>query len=102
MTMSKQDKTPDSEGRPLDKFAARARHVLALAQEEARGFNHNYIGTEHLLLGGRQRFLQFRAILRRASMTYSCVEEAALCRQFVCGCEIGAPHDNIQPDLPRS
>jgi len=35
----------------LDRFTKRARKVLELAQEEARGFNHNYIGTEHLLLG---------------------------------------------------
>ncbi len=33
------------------KFTERARRVLILAQEEARGLNHNYIGTEHLLLG---------------------------------------------------
>src|SRR5919201_144996 len=35
----------------FDKFTERARQVLALAQEEAQRFNHNYIGTEHLLLG---------------------------------------------------
>jgi ATP-dependent Clp protease ATP-binding subunit ClpC len=35
----------------FDKFTERARKVLALAQEEARRFNHNYIGTEHILLG---------------------------------------------------
>jgi ATP-dependent Clp protease ATP-binding subunit ClpC len=35
----------------FDKFTERARRVLALAQEEAQRFNHNYIGTEHLLLG---------------------------------------------------
>jgi hypothetical protein len=35
----------------FDKFTERARHVLALSQEEAQGFGHNYIGTEHLLLG---------------------------------------------------
>jgi excisionase family DNA binding protein len=35
----------------FDKFTTRARRVLALAQEEATRFNHNYIGTEHLLLG---------------------------------------------------
>ncbi|MBA2678289.1 MAG: helix-turn-helix domain-containing protein [Ktedonobacteraceae bacterium] len=35
----------------FDKFTGPARHVLALAQEEARSFQHNYIGTEHLLLG---------------------------------------------------
>ena len=33
------------------KFTERARKVLSLAQEEAQRFNHNYIGTEHLLLG---------------------------------------------------
>ena len=32
-------------------FTERARKVLSLAQEEAQRFNHNYIGTEHLLLG---------------------------------------------------
>jgi len=35
----------------FDKFSERARRVLTLAQEEAQRFNHNYIGTEHLLLG---------------------------------------------------
>ncbi|PZC40088.1 MAG: ATP-dependent Clp protease ATP-binding subunit ClpC [Chloroflexi bacterium] len=35
----------------FDKFTEKARKVLTLAQEEAQRFNHNYIGTEHLLLG---------------------------------------------------
>ncbi|MFQ6001997.1 MAG: Clp protease N-terminal domain-containing protein, partial [Anaerolineae bacterium] len=35
----------------FDRFTKRARRVLALAQEEAQRLNHNYIGTEHLLLG---------------------------------------------------
>src|SRR5204862_353953 len=35
----------------FDKFTERARKALNLAQEEARRFRHNYIGTEHLLLG---------------------------------------------------
>jgi len=35
----------------LDKFTERARTVFELAHEEAARFNHNYIGTEHLLLG---------------------------------------------------
>ncbi len=35
----------------FDRFTERARKVLTLAQEEAQRFNHNYIGTEHLLLG---------------------------------------------------
>ena len=35
----------------FEKFSERARRVLSLAQEEAQKFNHNYIGTEHILLG---------------------------------------------------
>jgi ATP-dependent Clp protease ATP-binding subunit ClpC len=35
----------------FEKFSERARRVLSLAQEEAKHFNHNYIGTEHILLG---------------------------------------------------
>jgi len=35
----------------FDKFSPEAKRVLTLAQEEAKRFNHNYIGTEHLLLG---------------------------------------------------
>ncbi len=34
-----------------DRFTERARKVLILAQEEAKRLHHNYIGTEHLLLG---------------------------------------------------
>ncbi len=36
---------------PFDRFDDRAKRVLALAQDEAIRFDHNYIGTEHLLLG---------------------------------------------------
>src|SRR2546425_6758609 len=36
---------------PFDRFNDRAKRVLALAQDEAIRFNHNYIGTEPLLLG---------------------------------------------------
>ena len=35
----------------FEKFSEKARRVLTLAQEEAQRFNHNYIGTEHILLG---------------------------------------------------
>lgn len=43
-----QDYTPAS---PFFRFTERARQALAFAEEEARRFNHSYIGTEHLLLG---------------------------------------------------
>ena len=35
----------------MDNFTPRAQQVLALARKEAERFNHNYVGTEHLLLG---------------------------------------------------
>jgi ATP-dependent Clp protease ATP-binding subunit ClpC len=35
----------------FERFTDRARRVVVLAQEDARLLNHNYIGTEHLLLG---------------------------------------------------
>lgn len=35
----------------FERFTDRARRVVMIAQEEARNLNHNYIGTEHILLG---------------------------------------------------
>ena len=35
----------------FERFTERARHVVVLAQEESRVLGHNYIGTEHILLG---------------------------------------------------
>jgi ATP-dependent Clp protease ATP-binding subunit ClpA len=35
----------------FERFTAKARHVVVLSQEEARALGHNYIGTEHILLG---------------------------------------------------
>ena len=35
----------------FERFTDKARHVVVLAQEEARRLQHNYIGTEHILLG---------------------------------------------------
>ena len=35
----------------FERFTDRSRRVVVLAQEEARMLNHNYIGTEHILLG---------------------------------------------------
>src|SRR6266852_5569964 len=36
---------------PMNNFTPRAQQVLALARKEAEHFNHNFVGTEHLLLG---------------------------------------------------
>jgi ATP-dependent Clp protease ATP-binding subunit ClpA len=48
----------------FERFTNRARHVVVLAQEEARGLRHNYIGTEHILLGllGESEGLASRAL----------------------------------------
>jgi ATP-dependent Clp protease ATP-binding subunit ClpC len=35
----------------FERFTDRARRVVVLAQEDARGLNHDHVGTEHLLLG---------------------------------------------------
>src|SRR5207249_4801983 len=43
---------PSPERKPLfERFTERARQVVVLAQDEARALKHNYIGTEHILLG---------------------------------------------------
>jgi hypothetical protein len=42
---------PCHPGLVFERFTDRARHVVVLAQAEARMLNHNYIGTEHILLG---------------------------------------------------
>src|SRR5918994_626300 len=39
------------EGAVFERFTERARQVVVLAQDEARALKHNYIGTEHILLG---------------------------------------------------
>jgi len=48
----------------FERFTNRARHVVVLAQEEARRLQHNYIGTEHILLGllGEPDGLAFRVL----------------------------------------
>ena len=54
-------------GSPMfERFTNHARHVVVLAQEEARRLQHNYIGTEHILLGllGEPGGLAFRALER--------------------------------------
>ena len=64
----------------FERFTARARRAIVLAQEEARTLNHNYIGTEHILLGllhegegiGPRALIQFGLTLEgtRAEVTF--------------------------------
>jgi ATP-dependent Clp protease ATP-binding subunit ClpA len=48
----------------FERFTNKARHVVVMAQEEARKLRHNYIGTEHILLGllGESDGYAFRAL----------------------------------------
>jgi len=51
LSRSPPERSSRTENSSFNRFTERARKVLTLAQEEAKRFNHNYIGTEHLLLG---------------------------------------------------
>jgi prophage maintenance system killer protein len=52
LTRRRQDRgVDDASGRFFERYTPRARRALSLAQEEARGLGHSYLGTEHLLLG---------------------------------------------------
>ena len=67
----------------FEKFSERARRVLSLAQEEAQRFNHNYIGTEHILLGlARESDGTAAKILNGLSVELSKVRSAV---EFVIG-----------------
>jgi len=59
----------------FERFSGQARHVVVSAQEEARELDHNYIGTEHLLLG-----------LLAASDSVACLSLTAL----------GYTHDDVR------
>jgi ATP-dependent Clp protease ATP-binding subunit ClpC len=48
---NKESSTRTHPNNPMNNFTPRAQQVLALARKEADRFNHNYIGTEHVLLG---------------------------------------------------
>ena len=60
----------------FERFSAYARHVVVLSQEEARRMNHNYIGTEHILLGllGEQAGIAYR-VLEAHGMTLQGVRQ---------------------------
>ena len=49
----------------FERFTDRARRVVVLAQEEARMLNHNYIGTEHVLLGRSPAFTDAALLVLR-------------------------------------
>jgi Clp amino terminal domain, pathogenicity island component len=89
-----------SGGAPFHRFAEPARKVIVHAQEEARELDHNYIGTEHLLLG-LLRVSDGRAASALASLgvTYEVVH-AELVRMVGAGAKPAPP--GRLPFTPRS
>ena len=86
-------------GPMFERFTNRARHVVVLAQEEARRLHHNYIGTEHVLLGllGEPGGLAFQALERFGMSLDSTREEV----KAIVG--IGkAEHSGHIPFTPRA
>jgi ATP-dependent Clp protease ATP-binding subunit ClpC len=51
----------------FERFTERATQVVVLAQDEARHLKHNYIGTEHLLLGLLREEDGWRRVCSQAS-----------------------------------
>src|SRR3954454_8489514 len=63
-------------GTMFERFTDRARRVVVLAQEEARALHHNYIGTEHILLGLlREREGVAAMVLERIGISAEAVRE---------------------------
>jgi len=83
----------------FERFTDRARRVVVLAQEEARGLNHPYIGTEHILLG----LIQEREGVGAQALINNGVSLEVARDQVreVIGQGTGAPPDHI-PFTPRA
>ena len=66
----------------FERFTDRARRVVVLAQEEARGLNHNYIGTEHILLAlvGEGEGVAAQVLLTRFGMTLTGTRDEVVAR----------------------
>jgi ATP-dependent Clp protease ATP-binding subunit ClpA len=64
LTRRRRDCDADHALGPFERFTDRARRTVTFAQEEARGLGHNYLGTEHLLLGllAEQQGLAWRVL----------------------------------------
>jgi ATP-dependent Clp protease ATP-binding subunit ClpA len=83
----------------FERFTDRARRVVVLAQEEARQLQHNYIGTEHILLAliGEGNGVAFR-VLDRLGMSSDGTREEV---KAMIGIGTGAPSGHI-PFTPRA
>ncbi len=82
------------------KFTEQAQHALAFADEEAAQFNHNYIGTEHLLLGllREEEGIAFR-VLKEAGVELQKVQAAIT---FIIGKATSQPPSTERGLTPRA
>jgi ATP-dependent Clp protease ATP-binding subunit ClpC len=84
----------------FERFTERARQVVVLAQEEARGLRHNYIGTEHLLLG---LIREEEGIAARVLEGFGITAEEVRARiERVVGPAEEAPAGQMMPFTPRA
>jgi ATP-dependent Clp protease ATP-binding subunit ClpC len=83
----------------FERFTDRARRVVVLSQEEARRLNHNYIGTEHVLLGLLQEEEGIAA--RVLSSLGVSLDETRDAVEEIIGHGTGSPADHI-PFTPRA
>ena len=83
----------------FERFTNRARHVVVLSQEEARRLQHNYIGTEHILLGliGESDGLASQALARFGMSLDGARDEV----KAIIGLGKGQPKGHI-PFTPRA
>jgi len=77
----------------FERFTDRARRVVVVSQEEARGLNHNYIGTEHILLGLLEPGGVAAQALTRFGMTLTGTREEVRAR-------VGAGHQAPGKKIP--
>ena len=82
----------------FERFTERARQVVVLAQDEARLLRHDYIGTEHLLLG---LFREEEGIAARVLESFATVEEVRAQVVRIVGQGDGATSGQI-PFTPRA
>ena len=84
----------------FERFTDRARRVVVLAQAEASRLNHNYIGTEHILLGLIREGEGVAAqVLRELGADLDRVRQTVI--QFLSGYTAGeGVQDPVQPWLP--
>ena len=70
-----------------ERFTDRARKVMQLANQEAQRFNHEYIGTEHILLG---------LVKEGSGVAANVLKNLDI--DLIQGCQIGVEHDVLPAD----